>query len=750
MPEPKVEHALRTQLSHLRLYVVLAALVWTLFLAGLGAWLLDHFSSMTLDLAYQEARANFDKDQAFRYWGTLHGGVYVPISDLIQPNPYLAHVHERDITTPSGRELTLMNPAFMLRQLNEQFGDLFGVRGNITSLDPLRPENAPDPWERTALRAFEQGEDERLEVANIDGEPYLRFMAPMHVEQGCLACHAHQGYELGDVRGGVSVAVPLTDYREREHETATINLAALAGIWLLGLAGLGVGARRLDRDIHQQHAATERIRELNTGLEKRVQERTAELDEARRLAENANRAKSVFLASMSHELRTPLNAILGFTRLTAKGSNLTPEQSEHLGLIERSGDHLLSLINDVLDMAKIESGRQAVEPVTLDLPQTLHDVFETLQARAGEKDLTVTLDIDPALPRYIRSDARKLRQILINLLGNAIKYTDIGGVSLRAEPGAPSSSGDRLHLVVEDTGPGIAPDLQDAVFEPFVQGGEAGVVEGTGLGLAITRQFAQLMGGSVTLASTPGEGSRFTVDLPLEAIDDAPESKRPPKRHILGLAPGQPAWRILIADDSESNRILLQRLLEDAGFDVRVTADGQEALEVFREWQPHFIWMDIRMPRMDGYAATRAIREAPGGQDTAIVALTASASPAQSREVLETGCADLISKPYSDDDIFSTLERHLGVEFQYADGPAAPGTDRTHDLGPFIPKLQALPQEQRDALEHAVRTGDLQSLTDWVEERRGTDPELSKAVHDAVADFRYEDILNALGKGHDT
>ncbi|AGA31887.1 Phytochrome, two-component sensor histidine kinase; Cyanobacterial phytochrome B [Thioalkalivibrio nitratireducens DSM 14787] len=728
------------------MYVALAALVWTLSFAGLSGWMLDHFRSNTLDLAFQEARANFNKDQAFRYWGTLHGGVYVPVNGLIQPNPYLAHLPERDITTPSGQELTLMNPAYMLRHLHEEFGDLFGVRGNITSLDPLRPENAPDAWEEDALRSFEENAQERLEVAAIGDEPHLRYMAPMQVDHGCLECHAHQGYEVGDIRGGVSVAVPLTDYLERERQIAGVTVSAFAGVWLLGLAGLGLGARRLSQDIRLQQAAAEHIRELNAGLEKRVRERTVELDEARQQAEGANRAKSVFLANMSHELRTPMNAILGFSRLAAQGPNLTTEQREHLGLVERNGDHLLSLINDVLNMAKIESGRQTVESGALDLSRNLHDVLEMLRARAREKDLALTLDADPQLPRFIRSDSRKLCQILINLVGNAIKYTDVGAVTLRASREENPGGGEWLRLVVEDTGPGIDPELQRRVFEPFVQGGDAGTTEGTGLGLPITRQFAELMGGSVTLASTPGGGSRFTVHLPLETVDGEPEPDDAPARRVLGLAPGQPAWRILVADDSESNRILLRRLLEGAGFDVRVAADGEEALKVFREWQPHLVWMDMRMPRIDGFAASRAIREAPGGQDTVIIALTASASSVQAQEVRDAGCVDLISKPFRDHDIFAAMGRHLGVKYRYA-ATSERGVAHTAGLNRYARRLQALAPGQLEALEHAVRTGDVQALADWVEHMRGESPELAEAVRAAASAFRYDDILTAIGKG---
>ncbi|WP_421620759.1 ATP-binding protein [Alkalilimnicola ehrlichii] len=538
MPAPATREGADRRIRRLRLYLVLALAGWTATFGGLSWWLVGHFQGLTLELAYQEARANFNKDQAFRFWGTLHGGVYVPVSDQTPRNPYLAHLPERDITTPGGQELTLMNPAYMLRQLNEQFGDLFGVRGNITSLDPLRPENAPDDWERDALEAFEDGVDERLEVAYIEQEPYLRYMAPMETDRGCLQCHAHQGYQVGDIRGGVSVAVPLSGYQAHEEVAMGRTLGAFAGIWLLGLLGLGYSGQRVLRDARFQHAATREIQRLNEGLEQRVRERTAELEQARQSAEEANRAKSVFLANMSHELRTPLNAILGFARLAGQAPQASPDQREQLGFVERNGEHLLSLINDVLDMAKIESGRQTLEEGVVDLPRTLQDALEALRHRAEGRGLTLTLEVAEDLPRHILSDGRKLRQIVINLVSNAVKYTDAGRVvlSARRQTAEPSGGHDGLLLAVADTGRGIPVEDQDRVFEPFVQSGRVGTTEGTGLGLPITREFVELMGGEIGLESTSGEGSRFTVSLPLvPAVDEERERQPAPRRH-LGLS----------------------------------------------------------------------------------------------------------------------------------------------------------------------------------------------------------------------
>ncbi len=412
------------------------------------------------------------------------------------------------------------------------------------------------------------------------------------------------------------------------------------------------------------------------------------LQKAKTAAENANRAKSAFLASMSHELRTPLNAILGFTQLMQRNAAYASASSE-LSIINRSGEHLLALINDILDMSKIEAGQTTLDIAAFDFYSLLDTIESMFRLRAESKGLQLWCDRAADVPRYLYGDAQKLRQVLINLLGNAIKFTSVGSVMLSVRAiaaDAPSrcvsmpAESDRMTLAfaIRDTGPGIAPEERDQLFQPFVQT-EAGrqSTQGTGLGLTISRTFVQLMGGDIQLNPAIADGSefQFTVVVGLANADAVRPTQ--PDRRVVGLAAGQPTHTMLIVDEVLENRLLLRRLLEPVGFRVLEAVNGKEAIAQWQTHHPALIWMDMRMPVMDGYAATRHIKSQPDGQLTIIIALTASALDQDRENILRAGCDDFIRKPFREATIWDAIATHLGVYYVYDSASAPLSGDRS-------------------------------------------------------------------------
>ncbi len=436
------------------------------------------------------------------------------------------------------------------------------------------------------------------------------------------------------------------------------------GTWwfrlLLGLVLIGLVAAGYFYRVRQ-------LRQRTLELESLVKVRTHELIVAKEHAESANQAKSRFLANMGHELRTPLNAIMGFSELLSMDDNQSKDQYQSLQIINRSGEHLLKLINDILDMAKIEAGNTILNTAPFDLGAMVQDVAQMMRIQADRKHLKLAIEHSSLFPRFIVGDEARLRQIMVNLIGNAIKFTDQGHVLIRI--GMKASDSDRLIIEVEDSGIGINAEDQARIFEPFTQLGLQGGSKGTGLGLSITHQFVQMMGGTISVDSTPGKGSVFTLELPVVAANEH-DVIRSDKRGIVStLAPNQASYRILIVEDQEDNQALLSQLLTSVGFQVRVAENGEQGVELFKSWKPHFIWMDKRMPVMDGVTATQHIRALPGGKEVKIVAVTASAFSDERQELLDSGMDDYISKPYRAAEIYECLERHLGVTYLYESSP---------------------------------------------------------------------------------
>ncbi len=469
-------------------------------------------------------------------------------------------------------------------------------------------------------------------------------------------------------------------------------------------------------------------------LMRRIDVAERDLLRARDAAEAANRAKSVFLANMSHELRTPLNAILGFAELMAHDESAPEGQRHNLETIARSGHHLLTLINDILEISKIEAGRLVLQPGPCDLHELVETVVESMELRAHQAGLEVGLHMTTAVPRYVRTDAGKLRQILINLLSNAVKFTPHGSVDLHVDIDNERGGGTpMLVFVVRDTGAGIAADELERIFRPFYQTAQgARASEGTGLGLTIARQYAQLLGGQLAAASTLGKGSAFTLRLPV-TIAEAATPALPPRR-VLGVADGQPRWRVLIVEDKPDNQRLLEQMMQRVGFEPRIANNGEEALAAFESWHPDFIWMDMRMPVMDGYEATRRIRVLPGGRVVKIAALTASAFREDREGILAAGCDDVLAKPIDEERLYEIMERLLGVRFRYAD------LEEGIENAARTPDLSKLPTEMREELTHAARQLDVEATAAAIDRIRAVDTALADQLAALARSFRFDRI----------
>ncbi|OHD17852.1 MAG: hypothetical protein A2Y38_13125 [Spirochaetes bacterium GWB1_59_5] len=477
---------------------------------------------------------------------------------------------------------------------------------------------------------------------------------------------------------------------------------------------------------------------------------------ARLRAEAADRAKSVFLAQMSHELRTPFNAILGFTNQLLRAQDTTQRQREVLSIISRSANHLLELINNVLDMSRIDATtRDQAELKPFSVRELLRDVVELLAKRGEQKGIELMLDIAANVPHLVVGDPRKLRQIVINLVGNAIKFSPRGTVALKlTRLDEPAGAMGWLRLSVLDQGPGIAPEFHEAIFEPFRKIDPDGSIEGSGLGLSIARQLAAAIGGTIRVASEPGQGACFTVDWPAPAASAATHTETEASDHekTLRLAPGQPRITCLVVDDSLDNRLLMKSYHDELGLDCLLADNGRLGVELCSRRLPDFIWMDIRMSDKDGIETMRAIKALPGAEKLPVVAVTASVFAADRARLEASGFSAVLFKPVSLEQLGECLERFLDLRFQSDEelvGARSAATAYTAaGQAEAVPITVAeLSEPERRSLLSALDTLDPRVINATIDALAGVHPELVSNLRKAARSYRYTAIRSRLVSG---
>lgn len=565
---------------------------------------------------------------------------------------------------------------------------------------------------------------------------------PESVEQSMFSehCHLFEGIlrELEEQRKIIYISdyYPGDDFMgnndQDEKDVAIICIPMLDQDELIGVMNFSGWVGKIDfKPEDEEFALTVARLTVVTNKNINMVKEREKAEIAREAAEASSKLKSEFLANMSHELRTPMNAILGFSQIIARSHNLNAQDKEGLRIISRSGEHLLTLINDVLDMAKIESGRITLNHREFDLYLLIDDVMNICKTLSNKKELYLRYEKETDVPRFVISDETRLRQILLNLLNNAVKFTEEGGITVRVKRNnIANQPNDVVNIAfeVEDTGSGIKRGKIKEIFDPFVQG-KAGKIsgEGTGLGLTISRKIARLMKGDIVVESKFGHGSIFTVNIQLKKLEHTVVQPYQTTRKVSGLKPSQSdrntQFKILIVDDVENNRQLLSQLLSPLGLETREAINGREAIDVWKEWYtqghpPDLIWMDIRMPVIDGIQATREIKRLARekGKDTVVLAISASTFDSDVESILSAGCDDFVSKPFKESEIFEKMNQYLGLEYVYEESINIDESFAEQENADIHEEVKVLPLEWRSAMADAIQRLDHDEMINLVKQ----------------------------------
>ncbi|MFV2059452.1 MAG: ATP-binding protein [Gammaproteobacteria bacterium] len=617
--------------------LITSILFWSILLGGSLFWNIHSEKNQAIQLATLAARENFNKDQAFRLWASKHGGVYVPTTEHTPPNPALGHLPNRDIETQNGTKLTLMNPAYMLRQMRNDYAKLYGIKTKITAEVLLNPINAPDEWELNALNEFKKGVKEITAQAVIDGKPYLRLMRPMFMKQSCMKCHGHLGFKVGQLRGGVGVAIPLEHYFKNSSNAINFMFFGHFILWGIGIIGIFIF--------------------YHYSKQWSIGKRQSLLYEQNTLqAEKSNEEKSKFLSRMSHELRTPLNSIIGFTQLLQLESKGELQQ-EYCSEVLNSSRHLLNLINEVLDLSKIESGQIDLSIEDLNYYNILKDSISMVSPLTSGNNIKIELKEPENKNSLVAADKTRLKQIIVNLLSNAIKYNKNKGEVIVDT----SISGNKVKFSFSDTGIGLTSEQISKLFIPFNRlHSELTDIEGTGIGLSISRKLIEAMGGEIGVESENNNGSVFWFDLPFVPGSDIDLKKLSTNKNNTIQTENKENFQIIYIDDNESNLKLVKQIIKQRkNIDIITILDSTKALEIIKSNKTDLILLDIHMPKLDGYEFLKLLQQDSITALIPVIAITASAMDEEKQRGKNAGFKDYITKPIDIKKFFTVIDSIL-------------------------------------------------------------------------------------------